>query len=876
MPFRPFISSLLIVAMIGTMLGAPWAQDGADAPPSGVDEFGLPLVTVVGNDTPSHLITAQLKEAGYDVTFTGRAAGQNVTIIAQNEPILAVLNALVAGKGWQWHATGERSFEIMDTATYEATVLPTQIQRYVIVPENLKASELAEAVKGVIDDKIGENVTADDRTNKLIVWALPATIEEIQRFVEEVDRDFAVRVFRIRYADPALIAEKLETLKSDPGTIEVDEMNRQIIVRDLFRNIQRMEAILAIYDQRPEMRVYQLNNLEFEEDNIMDLIAILQDRILTPEAFIDVNRMTGVLVVEDVPEVQDKVAQLLEVFDMPPKQVVIHAEIIETNFSKGLNYGLETKFSRDLFTAARDGLFPTRATTAAPSTGDGDGDTNGGGAATAGSATGIPYRRFADAEGNPLDKLGFRNFYREFPTISMGAQGLAIEYLTENAHLLFNAAISQDETRVLSQPRIMVQNKGEAFLKVGGQVAYRTASRYGYYGGGSDSGYDQSQARLPFGLILEMRVTITHDNVCQIDLRLTNDQVNLRGSDDNPLVDTMGEEFETTLRIPSGDTRVLAGLISSERKNSQQGVPLLSQIPWIGPLLFGSRNNSERLRNLMVFITPVVVEQETRQRRPSFAIEDILTMAGAEAADDDLTTLFRRDTATAMQDRMRSYRDQLETARQGDFSVLGLVDEDAVREAEPLPPAIPADTPFRGLDDDEEDWWPFEDLSGDAPPPAPPAPLIGEAAPAGAIPLTAGELEPLQVADHGTSPTAAAAAAAAAGPAFPQSSYIHRLKGGFEIPATAGATGATPGGATPAQRPTPPTARPASRVPPTAPGAAPGLPQPGQTNVEVQPGVSRQVLTVTPSPDGTITVVRPTPPPPPNDTQYGVGTETQY
>lgn len=793
MSWRIWISCLLIGFIIAGPVTVLRAQDAAPAEGAKNDEFGLPMVTVVGNDTPTQLVSAQLKQAGYDVTFTGKAAGQKITIMAQDEPILSVLNQLVAGKGWQWDRKGERSFEIMDTATYEATVLPRQIQEYVIVPENLKASEVAKAVEGVVDKKIGESVTADDRTNKVLVKALPATIEQIQRFVQEVDHDFSVRVFRIRYADPTTIAEKLETLKSDPGTIEVDEINHQIVVRDLFRNIQKMEAIIAIYDQQPEMKVYQLNTVEFEDDNVDTLIALLQERILTTDAFIDVNRNTGQLVVEDVPEVQDKVAQLLEVFDAPLKQVVIHAEIIETNFNKGLNYGLETKASRDLFSAANDGLFKTR--------GGSDVSTSG----TAGA--GIP------AINTGLDKLGFSNFYREFPTVGVGAGGLAIEYLTENAHFLFSAAITDDETRVLSQPRIMVKNKESAFLRVGGAVAYRTTQNYGYSGYNNNSNYggynNSSQAQREYGLILDFTVTITNDDICELDINLKNDQVQLRGTDDNPLVDTTGEEFETIMRIPSGETRVLAGLLSTKAKNSSQGVPLLSSIPWIGPMLFGKKSNSEEMRNLMVFITPVVVKDDARKRRPAVSIEEMTALA-ASTDDATLTNRFRRDTAASMRERMQEYRKDLSVAREGDMSVLGLTPESEVKTEELLPPAIPADTPdFRELPSNDGDT--SDSSTSDTewliPPPPPPDDINKKSS--AAAPLLSESLEPLKVADHTTSPTGATADGDKSG--FPQSSYVHTSTGAITMPAGGGAKAprGAPGGVV-----KPPTRTPATRTPP--------------------------------------------------------------
>jgi len=66
--------------------------------------------------------------------------------------------------------------------------------------------------------------------------------------------------------------------------------------------------------------------------------------------------------------------------------------------------------------------------------------------------------------------------------------------------------------------------------------------------------------------------------------------------------------------VSSGQTAVIGGLTTEDEVESEVGVPLLKDIPLLGRL-FKSTNKRMESRDLVIFVTPTIVEQELAQGR---------------------------------------------------------------------------------------------------------------------------------------------------------------------------------------------------------------------------------------------------------------------
>jgi len=604
----------------------PEAQ-ATSAPVRRLSPEGKPVTTLIfPKPTPIDRILLKIKlDTGANVTAVGKAKGQTIPgPTLKDVTVEEALRWIAAQKDWVWYqdkTTG--GYVICDRQYYEKNVLKTQVVQRVIHPKNISAEDARKAVERMITPNVG-SITADARTNQVIVTDLLPVVEAIERTIRLLDQKVFVRVFTIKNADPKTVFDFLQEYKSPPGRLVLNPQMRQIIAEDTYENIQRMEVMVDILDRGPEMRVYDLNDVDFEGKSLEDLKNYLSEQIITQGAYLQFDPKNGVMILIDLPSVHEKVKKILEAVDRPARQVYIQADIVETRFSHEFKLGIDYMVADDLLTPP-----PTL-------TGGGSGPPPPG-TSSKGSPTfpwsGTPFQRTADT----TDKnLGFSDIaiagtakaiHDRYPVFTGGSTGIALDYLSRHARLRFNAVMSDSETRILAQPRLLVKNRQPADFTDGGTLPYVTTTYYGggYAGyggyGGAYSPYIPSVApgSVPTGVTLSVEPSIMNNGLIDLHITLTNVSGDLREvtSFDRTVEvpQTSNQTLDTTLVIPDGQTRMIGGMIENRESNSVSGIPFLKDIPVLGPVLFGSSKRSPTRRTLLMFITPSIVQERARKYR---------------------------------------------------------------------------------------------------------------------------------------------------------------------------------------------------------------------------------------------------------------------
>ena len=117
---------------------------------------------------------------------------------------------------------------------------------------------------------------------------------------------------------------------------------------------------------------------------------------------------------------------------------------------------------------------------------------------------------------------------------------------------------------------------------------------------------------LDTGIILKVRPRITRDGMVFLDIvQEVSKPTGIADANGNVRIDT--NKVTTSAVAPSGDTIVLAGLITDGTQKGSTGVPGLSRIPIIGGL-FGQQGSSKTRDELVVLITPTVVRNPLEAR----------------------------------------------------------------------------------------------------------------------------------------------------------------------------------------------------------------------------------------------------------------------
>jgi len=204
-----------------------------------------------------------------------------------------------------------------------------------------------------------------------------------------------------------------------------------------------------------------------------------------------------------------------------------------------------------------------------------------------------------------IDLPGIPERYNvNLPSASSNAGSIGVSFLSGNwlLDLELAALEAEGEGEVISTPRVITANQSEAFIQQGVEIPYEQSA---------SSGATAVQFK---EAVLELRVTplITPDNRVQLELEIKQDTVGEifqtgRGGS-VPSIDT--RELNTSVLVDNGETVVLGGIFQNETSKKEDRVPYLSSIPGIGNL-FRRRSNLAKKRELLIFVTPTIVEDRS-------------------------------------------------------------------------------------------------------------------------------------------------------------------------------------------------------------------------------------------------------------------------
>ena len=557
-------------------------------------------------------------QSGVTVTPMGLAKGQQIPgPLLKDVTVEEALRAICAQRDWVfWRDRATGNYSISDRAWYEQNILKGTVVQRVIRTVNIPAADAAKAVERM-KSAVGE-ITFDARTNQIFVTDLLPVVEAIERTIRLLDQRVFLRVFTIKHADPKQVMDVLQDYKSPPGRLELIAKMRQIIAEDTYENVQRMEVMVDILDRGPEMRVYDLNNLDFEGKAIQDLQDYLDKDILTEGAYLKFDQQNAVMILRDLPTVHEEVAKLLKWVDKPARQIYIQAEIVETNFTHSFDLGIDWTFSGE-----HTDLRTQTAATGGTGGAGGPGGTNIAAFQQSAQSTGqLGFRELAEqtlaaaATAKPQDTVN----------ITAGGAGLMLDALTKHAHAVFKAVMEDTETRILAQPRVLVKNRQSADITDGGTISYPTTTYYGgtpYGGQPTTGGYNPyipsvGSGVVPTGVTLTVDPSVMNNGLIELRATLTNvsgiTKSSKLGGQDYTLVDTTNQTLDTVLVIPDGQTRMIGGMIQNRETETVNGIPYLKDIPWIGPLAFGSYSRKPvSRRTLLMFITPTIVQERAHK-----------------------------------------------------------------------------------------------------------------------------------------------------------------------------------------------------------------------------------------------------------------------
>lgn len=199
---------------------------------------------------------------------------------------------------------------------------------------------------------------------------------------------------------------------------------------------------------------------------------------------------------------------------------------------------------------------------------------------------------------------------------SITGDGVGWTFLGKNAAAVITALDDVSDVRLLSTPSVVVRNNAEAKLDVGTKIPVNSTSFNPITGDpGSGNGTFTQTQYLDTGVILTVTPRISRDGTVFMEIEQeVSSPGPPRANDPTGNVPINKRSLITEAAIKSGETVMLAGLITEGATTGSSGVPGLSRLPIVGGL-FGTKTRSSDRSEVIILVTPRVIRDPAEARK---------------------------------------------------------------------------------------------------------------------------------------------------------------------------------------------------------------------------------------------------------------------
>jgi len=298
-------------------------------------------------------------------------------------------------------------------------------------------------------------------------------------------------------------------------------------------------------------------------------------RILSTRGSVISESRTNQLFVSDIPSKLEEIQAMIAKIDIPVRQVLIEARIVEAGDTFGRSLGVKLGYS-NLPASGRVNV--------------------GGNYSAIGYQTGqAPQVDFSNTQFVNLPAVG-QNSY-DAATFAVSLFGAAANRFL---NLELSALEAEGKGKIVSSPRVVTADQVKALIEQGEELPYQTAT---------SSGATALQFRKA-NLKLEVTPQITPEGNVILDVDVNKDSVG-RSTAAGFAIDT--KHVRTQVLVENGGTVVIGGIFTQSDRSDVTKIPLLGDIPLLGNL-FKTTNRSSAKTELLVFITPKVVSDRSAVR----------------------------------------------------------------------------------------------------------------------------------------------------------------------------------------------------------------------------------------------------------------------
>ncbi len=418
-------------------------------------------------------------------------------------------------------------------------------------------------------------------SNIILITDYPKNIETIKKVIKDIDTNnkAIVKIVPIKNTDVKKLQARLlditkslfnAKVSSEAVKIIVDDNINGVIIVGNEENVQTVENLIEKLDiissTSSSVHIFELKNSDAKA-----VLASLTE-IISKQVFKDPSMKPNVSASEEInaiiaigePVIIKGIKQIIDELDKEKYQVYVQARIIEINKNNAENIGIKYGFSAGDISSS--GLYAMSA--------------------NFGSASLTDIASVA-----VLDYLG---------GIGSGAKsalalGAAIDFLE-----------TKGAAKAVSNPSILCVNNKESSIYVGKTISIQSGTVTGVSA-------TTSYKREDIGLTLKIKPRVSSVDKVTLDVEailenIIDDGANTEGG--QPV--TSKQEVKTQAILRHGESIIIGGLVKTYERNSQSKIPLLGDIPLIGKWLFSSNSLTIEEDNLIVLLTPYVIDKSEK------------------------------------------------------------------------------------------------------------------------------------------------------------------------------------------------------------------------------------------------------------------------
>ncbi len=429
---------------------------------------------------------------------------------------------------------------------FNVVISPTVEGRVTVLLNNVSIEDAMDIV--IISNRLAYKVE-----NNIVQVFTDAEYEAIygKRFSDKTQ----VHIVRLQYSKPSYVLAALDNIKSNVGKIIIDEDTGSVVMIDTAEAIGLMKNALKEIERPLETITYTLQYAE------ADIVAEKLRARIDAKAVgsITPDERSNSLIVRAYPERTKEVLDIIKKLDTETKEVMVDARILQIVLKPEYDVGVDWEV-------------------------DFDGSDN--------------ALRFSNLYLDTANISSTDNLASTFGSIAVG------DISADDFTVKIRSLEQVSDTKILSNPKILVTNNEEAKIHIGDTVPYIISTTSGT----GDNAITSEDVRfVDVGLKLNVTPKINDEGMVTMRLRPEISTVVAQITSEGGGIPQVNKtEVETTVMVQDGNTIIMGGLKKDDKVHVKKGFPVLMDLPWFGPV-FGRTDDEITETEIVIFITPTVV-----------------------------------------------------------------------------------------------------------------------------------------------------------------------------------------------------------------------------------------------------------------------------